>query len=168
MRPRRGRLHLLREVLAVLLAALCVSAFTHAERGIGAGAVAIVVHPQASVRNMSMDQLRRVFLAEQQFWPDGTRITLLVRAPQAYEREMVLNRIYRMDEEQFRQYWVGKMFRAEVPSGPQVVYSSQMARELVAVIPGAITFMPASEVGADSRVVRIEGRLPGERGYPLE
>lgn len=133
-----------------------------------AGGVAIVVHSSAPVQNMTMDELRRVFQAEQQFWRDGSRITLLVRAPEAYERDVVLNRIYRMDEEQFRQYWVAKMFRAEVPAGPQVVYSAQMARELVTVIPGAITFMPASEVGATSRVLRIEGKLPGERGYPLQ
>ncbi len=140
------------------------AAHAHAQ----AGGVAIVVHPSTPVQNMSMDQLRRVFQAEQQFWSDGSRITLLVRAPVAYERDVVLNRIYRMDEDQFRQYWVAKMFRAEVPAGPQVVYSAQMARELVTVIPGAITFMPASDVGASSRVLRIEGKLPGEAGYPLQ
>ena len=133
-----------------------------------AGGVAIVVHPSTPVQNLSMNELRRVFQAEEQFWRDGSRITLLVRAPQAYERDVVLNRIYRMDEEQFRQYWVGKMFRAEVPAGPQVVYSAQMARELVTVIPGAITFMPASEVSSTSRVLRIDGKLPGEAGYPLQ
>lgn len=149
--------------LALTIAALAPQA-AHAQ----SGGVAIVVHSSAPVQNMSMDQLRRVFQAEQQFWSDGTRITLLVRAPEAYERDVVLNRIYRMDEEQFRQYWVAKMFRAEVPAGPQVVYSAQMARELVAVIPGAITFMPASEVAASTRVLRIEGKLPGEAGYPLQ
>jgi hypothetical protein len=132
------------------------------------GGVAIVVHPSVPVQNLSMDELRSIFQAERQFWRDGSRITLLVRAPVTYERDIVLNRIYHMDEEQFRQYWVGKMFRAEVPSGPQVVYSAQMARELVTVIPGAITFMPASEVSASSRVLRIDGKLPGERGYPLQ
>ncbi len=151
-------------ILFALALTLGASGDLHAQ----AGGVAIVVHPSAPVQNMSMDQLRRVFQAEQQFWSDGSRITLLVRAPVAYERDVVLNRIYRMDEEQFRQYWVAKMFRAEVPAGPQVVYSSQMARELVTVIPGAITFMPASEVGASSRVLRIEGKLPGEAGYPLQ
>lgn len=151
--------------LALLLALAALSPRSaHAQ----SGGVAIVVNSSAPVQNMSMDQLRRVFQAEQQFWSDGTRITLLVRAPQAYERDVVLNRIYRMDEEQFRQYWVAKMFRAEVPAGPQVVYSAQMARELVAVIPGAITFMPASEVAASTRVLRIEGKLPGEAGYPLQ
>ena len=90
-------------------------------------AVAIVVHPETNVSSLSMTQLRKIFLAEQQFWADNTRITLLVKAPGAIERDIVLDRIYAMNETQFRRYWIAKMFRAEVPSGPKLVFSSNMA-----------------------------------------
>ncbi len=130
-------------------------------------AVAIVVHPDAAVSELSLDQLRRIFMADQQFWPDGSRVTLLVRAPVAYERDVVLNIIYRMSEDEFRKYWVGKMFRAEVPAGPKIVYSSEMASELVTAIPGAIAFVPAGDVAPGAKVLRIDGRLPGDAGYPL-
>jgi hypothetical protein len=131
------------------------------------GAVAIVVHPDTDVRELSFDQLRKIFRGEQQFWEDGSRITLLVRAPVAAERALVLERIYRMSEDQFRQYWIGKMFRADVAAGPKIVYSSEMARDLVTAIPGAITFIPADAVVPGLRVVRINGRLPGDASYPL-
>ncbi len=129
--------------------------------------VAIVVHPSTSIDNLSFDELRRIFRGERQFWPDGSRITLLVRAPVAQERKLVLDRIYRMNEDAFRQYWIAKMFRAEVASGPKLVYSSDMARELVTAIPGSIGFMPASAVGAEVKVVKIDGRLPADPGYAL-
>jgi hypothetical protein len=129
--------------------------------------VAIVVHPATDVDNLTFAELRSIFRGERQFWPDGRRVTLLMRAPAAAERELVLQRIYQMDEAQFREYWIGKMFRAEVAAGPKLVYSSDMARDLVTVIPGAITFVPASEVSSESRVVRIDGLLPSDPGYPL-
>jgi hypothetical protein len=129
--------------------------------------VAIVVHEGTNVDDVSLDQLRRIFLAEQQFWPDRSRITLLVRAPGAYEREFVLERIYRMTENQFRKYWIAKMFRAEVPSGPRIVFSNNMAIELVTVIPGSITFMNAADIGDTVKVVRVNGLLPGDDDYPL-
>lgn len=129
--------------------------------------VAIVVHPESQVGNVTFEELRRIFTAQQQFWGDKSRITLLVRAPVARERVMVLNKIYRMSEDQFRQFWIGKMFRADVASGPKIVYSSEMARELVAAIPGAITFLPLDAVTPDLKVLRIDGRLPGDAGYPL-
>lgn len=130
--------------------------------------VAIVINRQVRVDNLSMAELRRIFLAEQQYWPDRSHITLLVRAPVASEREFVLDRIYRMSEDRFRQYWVAKMFRAEVASGPKIVYSTEMARELVTAIPGAITFVPVTAVGGGVKVVRIDGKLPGDPGYPLK
>lgn len=130
-------------------------------------AIAIVVHPSVGVDDLSFDELRTIFLGERQFWPDRSRITLLVRAPVAYEREVVLNRIYRMSEDEFRQYWIAKMFRAEVASGPKLVYSNDMARQLVTAIPGAITFMPAGEADEGVKTLRIDGALPSEAGYPL-
>lgn len=131
-------------------------------------AVAIVVHDGTHIDDISLDQLRRIFLAEQQFWPDRSRITLLVRAPGAYERDFVLERIYQMDENQFRKYWIAKMFRAEVPSGPRIVFSTNMALELVTAIPGSITFMNASDIGETVKVVRVDGLLPSDDGYPLK
>jgi ABC-type phosphate transport system substrate-binding protein len=130
--------------------------------------LAIVVNRGVPVAGLSFAELRRIFLGEQQFWPDRSKVTLLVRAPTAYERSMVLDRIYKMDEDRFRQYWIGKMFRAEVAAGPKIVYSSDMALNLVSAIRGSITFVPLSAVTADVKVLRIDGKLPSEPGYPLQ
>lgn len=130
--------------------------------------LAIVVHIDSSVENLSLQELRRIFLAEQQFWPDRSRIILLVRAPKSEERDFVLNTIYQMDEQQFRKYWIAKMFRAEVPRGPKIVFSTDMTRELVVAIPGSISFVDANEATDDVRVLRIDGKLPNEDGYPLK
>ena len=55
-------------------------------------------------------------LGDRQFWTSNLRVTLLVRAPGAREREVVLKTIYQMSEAQFRQYWIAKVFRAEAAS----------------------------------------------------
>lgn len=130
--------------------------------------LAIVVHAGVPVSGLSFAELRRIFLGEQQYWPDRSKVTLLVRAPTAYERSLVLDRIYKMDEDRFRQYWIGKMFRAEVAAGPKIVYSSEMAINLVSAIRGSITFVPLSAVTPDVKVLRIDGKLPSEPGYPLQ
>ncbi|MEX0915727.1 MAG: hypothetical protein WDZ60_07515 [Wenzhouxiangellaceae bacterium] len=55
------------------------------------------MHRSAPADDLSIQQLRSIFLADQQFWDDRTRITLQVRAPQSDERDFVLNRIYQSD-----------------------------------------------------------------------
>ena len=126
-----------------------------------------MVRPDVPVDNLSFAELRRVLLGDRQFWSSNVRVTLLVRAPGAREREVVLKNIYQMSEAQFRQYWIAKVFRAEAASGPRIVYSNEMAAELALAIPGAVAFVEASQVPKGLKVLKINGLLPGEKGYPL-
>ena len=65
------------------------------------------------VDNLTFAELRRLMLGDRQFWASNLKVTLLVRAPGARERDVVLKTIYQMSEAQFRQYWIAKVFRAE-------------------------------------------------------
>jgi ABC-type phosphate transport system substrate-binding protein len=132
------------------------------------GDIAVVVRPDLPIDDLTLPQTRKLLLGEQQFWNSNLRVTLLLRAPAAREREVVLKVIYRMNEAEFRQYWISKMFRAESTSGPKVVYSNEMATELVSVLPGSVAFVDASQVPKGLKVLKIDGKLPGQTGYPLK
>lgn len=157
-----------RPVRLALAAAIAAFGIALAPRPATAQAVAIVAHPDTSVEDLSFLELRKIFLGEQQFWGDGRRIILLVRAPVARERDVVLNRIYQMEEAEFRQYWIAKVFRAEISSGPKIVYSTDMTRQLVAALPGAVAFVAALDVTPEMKVLRINGKRPGDPGYSLQ
>jgi ABC-type phosphate transport system substrate-binding protein len=127
--------------------------------------VAVVVHPDVPVDSLTTADLRRLVLGDRGFWPGSVRVTLLLRAPVAYERDVVLKNICEMTEAQFRQHWIAKVFRADTPSGPRIVYSGQMAIDQVSRTPGAITFVEASAVVKGVKVMKIEGKTPGQPGY---
>ncbi|MCU1327751.1 MAG: hypothetical protein JWN34_3121 [Bryobacterales bacterium] len=129
--------------------------------------VAIVVRPDLPIENLTFAEVRKLFLGERQFWSSNLRVTLLIRAPAVRERDIVLRDIYQMTEAQYRQYWISKVFRAELSAGPKIVYSSEMATELVSAIPGSVAFMEATKVPKELKILKIDGRLPGEKGYPL-
>jgi ABC-type phosphate transport system substrate-binding protein len=132
-----------------------------------AGDVAIVVRKDVPIDNLSMADVRKLFMGERQFWNSSLRVTLLVRAPTSRERDVVLKKIYQMTEAQFRQYWISRVFRAETATGPKIVYSNEMTMELVNGIPGAVAFLDASRVPAGLKVVKVNNRAPGEKDYPL-
>ena len=159
----------LRQMFICLVVLSIMSAVSiMADEVTASSAIAIVVHKDTKVENLSLEDLRSIFLADQQFWQNRKRIILLVRAPQSDERDFVLNRIYQMSEAQFRRYWIAKMFRAEVPRGPKIVFSTNMTLDLVVAIPGSISFMRADEVSDDVKLIRVDGKLPSEEGYPLQ
>lgn len=159
----RGGFFLRRAALLVAMGLASIAASGTVE---GAD-IAIVVRPDTPVDNLTFAELRRLFLGDRQFWTSSVRVTLLVRAPGAREREVVLKTIYQMSEAQFRQYWIAKVFRAEAASGPRIVYSNEMAAELISGMPGAVAFVDADVVPKGLKVLKINGLLPGAKGYPL-
>ena len=129
--------------------------------------VAVVVNADTPVSDLSLSDVRKVLLGERQYWNSKLPVTLLIRAPVARERDVVLKVIYQMSEAQFKQYWVAKIFRAEAASPPKIVYSNDMQYDLVTAIPGAIAFVDAKAVRPGVKVLRVDGHLPGEKDYPL-
>ena len=70
-------------------------------------------------------------------------------------------------ERVWRNFQVQQVFRADTPSGPKIVYSTEMAIDQVSRTPGAITFVQAPVTNRSVKVLRIDGRTPGQQGYSL-
>jgi len=129
--------------------------------------VVVVANPSVPVNDLSFTELRRIFLGERQFWSSNLRISLLLSAPAARDREVLLKTVYDMSEAQLRQHWIGKVFRAEVASAPQMFYSDEEILQAVAAVPGSIAAVNAARIPRGIKVLRIDGRVPGESGYRL-
>src|ERR1700704_4863891 len=89
--------------------------------------IAVVVARDVPLDNITFAELRKLLLGDRQFWSSNIRVTLLIRAPIAHERDVVLKNILQMSEAQFRQYWIGKVFRAESATAPKTVFTNDMA-----------------------------------------
>jgi ABC-type phosphate transport system substrate-binding protein len=153
-------------VLGVIAVCLTITADVRAQAK--AIDMAVIVNQSTPVSELSMAEVRKVFRGDRQYWTKDVPVVLLIRAPQSRERTVILKTLYGMTESQFKQYWIAKIFRAEATTAPKIVYSNDMAEELVSVIPGAIAFIPGADVKSGFKVVKIDGRLPGEPGYPLK
>ncbi|HWR16619.1 MAG TPA: hypothetical protein VN577_17470 [Terriglobales bacterium] len=151
--------------VVLLLGGLVTACFGQAPKS--TADIAVVVNPDTPVTDMNLAEVRKVFLGERQYWSSKMPVILLVRAPIARERDVVLRKIYQMSESQFKQFWVAKIFRSEAVSAPKIVYSSDMTNQLLLAVPGSIGFMDAKTVAPGLKIVKIEGRSPGEAGYPL-
>lgn len=151
--------------LAIVVLIAMASVTTHMQ---GTADIAVVVHPDVPVDNLSMVDLRRVVLGDREFWPGGVRITLLIRAPIARERDAAVKNISQMTEAQFRQHWIGKVFRAETPSGPKITYSRESALAQLSRTPGAIALVEGPITATRVKVLKIDGKSPGQPGYPLK
>jgi ABC-type phosphate transport system substrate-binding protein len=132
-----------------------------------AGDVVVIANPTVPVTNLSFTELRRIFLGDRQFWSSNLKIALLMPAPAARDREVLLKTVYEMSEAQLRQHWIGKLFRAEAAAAPQMFYSDEELLQAVAATPGSIAAVDAGKIPKGLKVLRIDGLAPGDPGYRL-
>lgn len=129
--------------------------------------LAVIVNPAIQQESISMVNLKKVLVGDVRFWDGGELITILIQAPVSWERDTLLSKVMEMSEPQYRQFWISKVFRTEVASGPKVVLSNEMAATLVSKIPGAVAFVNNDEIPAGAKILKVDGLLPGDAEYPL-
>jgi ABC-type phosphate transport system substrate-binding protein len=128
--------------------------------------MAVVVNKANPVNSLSSGELQRIFLGETQFWNKSKNVvTVIMRAPEAPERDMVLNVLYRMSDTEYRKYWIGRINKGEASSAPAEVFANGALQGLVRDIPGSIGVVKASEVSSGVKVLKVDGHLPGDSGY---
>lgn len=128
--------------------------------------LAIIVNKANPTEALSLRDLGKIFKAEKQFW-DGEKIHLLMREQGSWEKEVILKKVYQMSDEEVKKFWLGNLFRGEVASFPAVFGSVTRIKSLIKNMPGAIGFIDSKVIDDSLKVIKIEGKLPGEPGYPL-
>lgn len=129
--------------------------------------LAVVVNSDIRATDISLTDLRRIYRGERQYWTAKEPIVLLVQAAPSRERQVVLKVICRMTEVEYRQYWIARIFRAEVATAPKQVSSNAVVNELLTELPGTIAIVDSREVRPGLKILKVDGMLPGETGYPL-
>jgi len=158
---------------ALTVAAYCLTAAR--ERPAGARpqasapreSLAVIVNKSNPVDELSFAELRQYFLGERTHWPNGRRVTLVMREPTRPEREAVLRIVYEMREQDFRAHFLRAKFTGELPEEPRQLDTASRVVNFVFLQPGAIAYVRAEEAGPSVKVLRLDGLKPGDAGYKL-
>lgn len=132
-----------------------------------AGEVAVIVHRENPVDELAYDQLVKIFKQDKQHWSDGRPIYLIMQEAGSPEKELVLKKVFKMDQEELKKFWLTRIFRGEIPSFPKTLSSNAAVRRFVGQVAVAIGFIDASTADPSVKVLRIDGKLPGDKGYLL-
>ena len=130
--------------------------------------LAIVVNRDNPIENLSIAELRTIFLGERSHWPNGRRITLVMMEPGQPERNAVLQDVCRLSESDLRRRYLQGLLTGEVLVSPKTLASPVGVRKFVFNVPGAIGYLRPEDVDDSVKVVRIDGHLPADLEYPLE
>jgi hypothetical protein len=132
------------------------------------GDIAVVVNPINPDNDVSLAHLRRLLLGDRRFWAGNVRVKLAFRERGARERDRVLTALLDMDSRAFDEHWRAKVFRGEAAEEPLTLPSRELVIEYVQATPGALAFIAEKDVPPNLKVLRVEGKLPGEHGYAVK
>jgi ABC-type phosphate transport system substrate-binding protein len=129
--------------------------------------LAIIVNQSNPVDDLSLAELRAVFLGERSHWPNGRRITLVMMEQGQPEREAILREICRLSEADFRRRVLQGLFTGEVLVSPKTLATPVGVRKFVFNVPGAIGYLRPEDVDASIKVIRVDGHTPSDAEYAL-
>jgi hypothetical protein len=128
--------------------------------------LAIVVAKNSPITNLSMHELKQLYLGEFITGPDGKRLIPLNQTIQSRDRLAFDAAVLGMSIEQQAEYWIDRRIRG-MSGSPRAVDSGDLAQRIIARLDGAITYLPASAVRPDVKIVRVDGKLPTHPDYRI-
>ncbi len=126
------------------------------------GQMAVVANVDTEIDDVRLTELRDLFL--------GRPTDISARPVVLFENRDIREQFYRsafsMGVREVKQRWIQVVLTGG-RTQPPVEVDADEVMSLVSETSGAIAFVASASATGSVRVVRIDGRLPGEPGYPL-
>ena len=129
--------------------------------------LAVIVNEKNPVKKISYSELRSYLKMRRQFWPNRKRCDLYLPKRDSVTYKILLKKVYKTSDKKLQKYWVRLLFAGDIPAKPSVVTSPKAAGTQVKKNEGGLSIVPAKQVPKGVRVLPIDGKKPGDKGYAL-
>ena len=166
--PRRpAQKHTVLLALALLAALLCsppgVERSAHAADNV---VLAVFVSKDSSIKDLKVNELRRIFTNADDSGFSGQRNVPFNHTARSTDRVGFDQAVLHMTPEEVSRFWIDRKIRG-LAGPPRAVDTLSQLLNLVSHTDGGISYARPAQVGGDVRVIRVNGKLPNESGYPL-
>ncbi len=151
-------------VLALLIAAVPKPA--RADLSTNTTTLALVVSTDSKTSELSLRQLGLIFRSQPVTSPSGKRFVAFNHPPRTPDRVGFDRVVLGMTPEEVARYWIDRRIR-DGARAPRTVDSVTTLKRVVQHLPSAIAYLNVDQVDGDLRILTIDGKRPGEPGYPV-
>ena len=128
--------------------------------------IVVVVSPGLRVENISLSTLRRLFMAERLRSETGERLVPFNQPVNSRLRREFERRTLGMSPDEVGRHWVDQRIRGD-RGAPRTVPTPALALQVIVALPGGITYVRQSQATSAVKVLKVDGKAPGDPGYPL-
>lgn len=128
--------------------------------------LAVVVARNSTLRDLSLFELKKLYLGSNLTNPSGKRIVPLNQTTQSPERVAFDALVLGMSPQDAAKYWIDRKIRGQ-SGAPEGVGSDELLQRIVIQREHSVAYVRFEQLLDGVRVISIDGALPGDPGYSL-
>lgn len=150
---------LTRFTLFIIICGCCLAHVRSAE-----AQVAVIVHKENNVQNISLQELQDIYLCQKTAWSPRHKISVVSLNYRSSVFEVFFESGLGIKQSQLRRAWIQLALSGKADP-PTVLKSQNEVIEFVAQNESAVGFVSLDQVSDDVKIVQVEGKGPQDAGY---
>ena len=149
----------------VVFVSMVMSAIGQAPHASEPEPLAVIVSKSSGLSELSSAQLTRMYMGDL-VDNGGRRLIPLNRAITTEERAEFDHVVLGKSPDEMARYWIDRKIRGQ-SGAPKAVEPVDVYERVIAKLDGAIGYVRVGQIRGDVKVIRIDGKAPTDRGYPI-
>jgi hypothetical protein len=127
--------------------------------------LALITSAGSKLQDVALAELAKMCKGTQKVWSDGRSFTLVIKDPTSPDMHAAAQKLFGGTPTDVKAA-VAKL--NETRSVVKVVENDQELLQAVEAIPGAVGLVDVYSINSSIKVLRVDGKLPFDVGYPLK
>lgn len=127
--------------------------------------MAVVVSAGSKLTDVPLSDLTKLCKGTQKMWPDGKNFTLVMKDPDFPEMHVAAQKLFGAAPGEAKAI-IAKLNESHVTV--KIVESDEDLLRTVGATPGAAGIIDVYSINSSVKVLRVDGKLPFDIGYPLK
>jgi len=127
--------------------------------------MAVVVSAGSKLNDVSLANLAKLCKGVQKTWPDGKNFTLVMKDPESPDMRVATQKLFGSAPGEVKAL-IAKLNEPRL--AVKIVESDEDLLRTVEGTPGAVGIIDVYSINSSVKVLRLDGKLPFDLGYPLK
>ena len=150
-----------RNIIKYILYVILLICFTK----VATAQIAIVVSKENPVNDISLSELKQIYLGTRTIFSDGKNIVLVEYLDL---KEKFYDILLGWSLIKYKKHWMKLIFSGESSSAPKEFKSANKLKDFIIANEGAIAFIALVDVDDNMKVLTIDRKKTGSRDYPFK
>ncbi|HHI80620.1 MAG TPA: hypothetical protein ENK02_11650 [Planctomycetes bacterium] len=129
----------------------------------------VIVNPGNPLQDIKQADLKKILSLQVKHWPHKDRIQLYLPKTGSKAQRILLKKVFKMNIKKLKRYFAKLLYTNKISSKPKTAGTIKSIKMVMKKKGGiAVIMRSALPKGIKVKILKVEGKAPGDKGYPLQ